>query len=252
MFITGTFIGNNCWDEWTSYFESKGYHCITPSWPHKDAGTEELRNRHPDAAIASNRLTGLTDYFAAIVKALPAKPILIGHSLGGLVVQLLLQRGLGTAGVAVHSFPPRGVCTSRVSFLKAVWSAISFASSVQLSYMISFRKWKRAITNGLTCKQQKQLFYNYAIPESKLIVRDVFRSAAKIDFGKPHAPLLFTSGGKDKMVPSSLNYDNYNKYKTTDFITDYREFKDHNHLVFDQPSCGAEADFILYWLQGLN
>src|SRR6185295_1934216 len=99
LFITGTFISNDCWNEWKFFFESKGYVCIAPAWPHKEASPEELRNRPSDDAIALNRLDTLTDYFAAIVNALPEQPIMIGHSLGGLVVQLLLQRRLGAAGV---------------------------------------------------------------------------------------------------------------------------------------------------------
>jgi pimeloyl-ACP methyl ester carboxylesterase len=93
VFITGTFIGNNCWDEWIPYFGREGYKCIAPAWPYKEASAEELRNKSANDPIASNTLTSLTDYLASIIKSLPEKPILIGHSFGGLVVQLLLQQG---------------------------------------------------------------------------------------------------------------------------------------------------------------
>src|SRR5688500_5535507 len=121
VFITGTFIGNNCWDEWRSYFESKGYTCMAPAWPFKNASAEELRNRQKSDAITLNTISSVTNHFAAVINALPGKPILIGHSLGGLVVQLLLQRDLGMAGVAIHSFPPSGISCFRFSFLKALW-----------------------------------------------------------------------------------------------------------------------------------
>ena len=98
VFITGTFISNNCWDEWKSYFETKGYTCIAPAWPFKNASSEELRNRPAIDAIASNTVTSLTDHFASLINDLPEKPILIGHSLGGLVVQLLLQHELQNPG----------------------------------------------------------------------------------------------------------------------------------------------------------
>jgi pimeloyl-ACP methyl ester carboxylesterase len=252
VFITGTFLGNNCWDEWKLYFESKGYKCIAPAWPYKDASPEDLRNRHPDPAIASNRLTDVTDYFAAIANSLTEKPILIGHSLGGLIVQLLLQRGLGAAGVAIHSFPPQSVSTFKFSFLKALWEAMGFFNSARETYMISFKKWKYTITNGMTCEQQKQLYYKYAIPESKLIIRDAFKSIAKINFNNSHPPLLFTSGGWDQIIAASLNYDNYKKYRAGNSIIDYKEFKDRNHLVFDQSAWRDDADFILYWLEGIK
>ena len=249
VFITGTFIGNNCWDEWKLYFECKGYRCIAPAWPYKDAFPEELRNRHPDEAIASNRLDKLVNYFGNEVNGLSEQSIVIGHSLGGLIVQLLLKRGVGTAGVAIHSFPPPGVSTLKFSFLKAVWGALGFFTPTQKTYMISFKKWKHAIANGMTCDQQKQSFYKYAIPESKLVTRDAFKCAAKINFKQPHAPLLLISGSRDQVIPPSLNYDNYKKYKTGPSITDYKEFKARNHLVFDHPAWKEDADFILNWLQ---
>jgi pimeloyl-ACP methyl ester carboxylesterase len=103
VFITGAFVHNSCWDDWRIYFESKGYTTLAPAWPYKNATSEELRNQYPAPDIASNRLTTLTDYYAGILKQLPEKPILIGHSIGGLIVQLLLQRGI-RSNRSCHSF----------------------------------------------------------------------------------------------------------------------------------------------------
>ena len=252
VFITGTFFGNNCWDEWKLYFNSKGYKCVAPAWPYKYAPPEELRIRHPHASMALNRLTDLTDYFAAIIKALPEKPIIIGHALGGLVVQLLLQRGLGTAGVAIHSFPPPGVSLHKFSFLKVWWKAMGFFASTKKTYLISFKKWKDDITNGMTYEQQKRLYYKYATPESKLIIRDAFKWMAKINFKKQRVPLLFISGSNDQLIPVLLNYDNYKKYEMNNSITDYKEFKGRSHLVFDESAWREDADFILHWLEGIE
>jgi len=251
VFITGTFIGNNCWDEWREFFESKGYHCLAPAWPFKIAPPEELRNSHPDAAIASTRLVDLLDYFATIINALPEKPILIGHSLGGLIVQLLLQRGLGTAGVAMHSFPPRGL-GYKLSFLRNMWKTAGLFSSARETYMISFETWKYTIANEMTFEQRKELYYLYAIPESRQIMRDIFRPVAKIDFASAHPPLLFTAGGRDRLVPARLNYKNYKKYRIRNSIAHYKEFKERNHLVFGYPAWREDADFVLYWLEGIN
>ncbi|MDO9374258.1 MAG: alpha/beta hydrolase [Ferruginibacter sp.] len=252
VFITGTFFGNNCWDEWCCYFESKGYTCMAPAWPHKEASPEELRNRHPDESIASNRLASLIDHYANIIYRFPRKPILIGHSLGGLIVQLLVQRGLAAAGVAVHSFPPQNARRLNFVFLKTCWEAMGFFNAVNKTYMPSFRKWKLDFANGMTGDEQKDLFYQYCIPESKLVFRDCFTSISKIDFNHPHAPLLFTAGTRDEVAPAVLNHNNYKKYHPGNSITDYKEFEGHNHLVFDGPACTAETDFILYWLQGIH
>jgi pimeloyl-ACP methyl ester carboxylesterase len=248
VFITGAFIGDNCWDEWILYFESRGYSCIAPAWPGKYASPEELRNRHPDAGIASNRLAALTDYFAVIINTLPVESIIIGHSLGGLIAQLLLQRGIGAAGVALHSFPPRGVNRYRFSFLETWWEAMGFFTSSRKSYLMRFRKWKKTVANGMDCDQQKQAYYDYAIPESKLIIRDTFECMTKVDFSKPHAPLLFIAGGRDRFIPASLNLNNYKKYKMSQSITEYKNFKRRNHLVFSPSAWKEDADFILCWL----
>jgi len=248
LFITGAFVTNSCWDEWRTYFETLGYSTLAPPWPYKDAAAEVLRNSQPDASVASNRLVKLTDHYADIVKQLTSKPILIGHSIGGLIVQLLLQRGLGVLGVAIHSVPPQGVFTFKFSFIKAGWGALGFFTSIKKSYLMSFKEWKYAFTNGMTCAEQKESYYRLAIPESKLIVRDTITKAAKVDFNNPHAPLLFVSGSNDHTIPASLNYSNFKKYKNSNSITDYQEFAGRNHFVLGQPTWKENADYILDWI----
>jgi len=252
LFITGAFLSNGCWDQWLSYFEASGYKCIAPSWPYKDAAPEELRNRSANDTIALNTITSLADHFAAIIHSLPEKPILIGHSLGGLMVQLLLQQQLGAAGVVIHSFPPQGVQRFRLSFLKVIWETMMLFSSSRQTYMMPFLKWKYTLANGMDYTLQKQLFYDYAIPESKKIIRDVFRCRTKIDFKKKHTPILFVAGSEDKMIHPSMNYSNFKRYESEDSITGYKKFTGRNHLFFEHPQWKEEADFILCWLQQLQ
>jgi pimeloyl-ACP methyl ester carboxylesterase len=248
LFITGAFVSNACWDEWRVYYERKGFSTFAPPWPHKGATAEELRSRHPDADIASNRLADLTDYYADLARQFPQPPILIGHSIGGLIVQLLLQKQLGAMGIAIHSVPPQGIVTFKFSFLKAGWGALGFFTSTKRSYLMSFDAWKYAFTNDMTPQQQTDSYYKLAIPESKLIVRDTITSAARIDFTLRHAPLLILSGSSDHTIPASLNYANYRKYKNDQSVTDYKEFPGRNHFVLGQPTWKEEADFILDWI----
>ena len=252
VFISGAFLSNSCWDEWKDYFEKNGYKCIAPAWPYKDAPSEELRNRPPTDPIALNTLTALIDHFTDIINELPEKPMLIGHSLGGLIVQILLQRELGIAGVAIHSFPPKGINRFWLTFLKSIWEAMVLFSSSEQTYLMSFAKWRYTLTNGMDYEQQKNLYYLYAIPESKKVIREAFNCIARIDFSRPHAPLLITSGGNDKLIPASLSYSNYKKYAVADSVTDYIEFKTHTHLVFGVPSWKDEAEVVFHWLQGLE
>lgn len=251
VFITGAFVHHSCWDEWRTYFGAHGFDTFATPWPHKNAPAETLRNRQPDAAIASNRLASITNYFADTIKEMKEPPILIGHSIGGLIVQLLLQGGIGAAGVAIHPVAPRGIFTFNPSFLKAGWAALGFFTSTRKSFLHSFKSWQYAFTNGMTVDQQKDSYYRYAIPESKRIVRDTIGSAAKVDYKKKKAPLLITSGDLDHSIPASLNYSNYKKYRNNPSVTDYKKFPARNHFVLGQPGWKEDAEFILQWLSRL-
>lgn len=248
LFVTGNFVSHHGWDDWKTYFEKQGYTTLAPAWPFKDAPAAELRQRHPDGNIASLRLTQVVDYFAGIIKSLPEQPIIIGHSMGGLITQLLLNRGLGVAAIAIHSVPPQGVLTGKFSFYKATWGPLGFFTSAKKTFLMSFPQWQYAFTNGMTLAEQQEAYDANVIPESKLISRDGLTSAAKIDFKKAHAPLLFVAGEKDNIMPASLNYSNYKRYKNTESITDFKEFKDRNHFVLGQPTWKENADYILNWI----
>ncbi|SDE02144.1 Pimeloyl-ACP methyl ester carboxylesterase [Mucilaginibacter pineti] len=251
VFITGAFVSADCWDQWKIFFEDQGYKTIVPSWPHKNEPACTLRQRHPDAAIASQRLAGLTDYYDEIVRQLPEKPILIGHSMGGLITQLLLQRGIAEAGIAIHSLQPKGVMTFKFSFYKAGWGPLGFFTNTKKSYLMSFTEWQYAFTNGMGYEEQKKAYYDLLTPESKLVVRDAITNAAKIDFSRPHAPLLFLAGGKDNFIPASLNLSNFNHYQDEASVTAFKQFEDANHFVLGQPGWEEKAGYILNWLKTL-
>jgi pimeloyl-ACP methyl ester carboxylesterase len=251
VFITGAFVGNNWWDDWKLYFESKGYKCTVPAWPHKNAAPEELRNNHPNAAIASNRLSVLIEHYATILNAFPEKPVLIGHSLGGLIVQILLQRDFAVAGIAIHSFPPRSNLAFKFSFLITNWDALGFFSTAKKSYLIPFKKWKSHFTNTMTCEQQKQSYYRYVVPESKRMIRDSLGVMGNFNFRKTFVPLLLISGSGDQIIPPSIIYDNYKEYAKSNSRTDYKEFKGRDHFMLGQDTGREDAEFIVYWLQGI-
>ncbi|MEJ0058057.1 MAG: alpha/beta fold hydrolase [Bacteroidota bacterium] len=116
VLITGAFISHHCWDQWIPFFESNGFNVIVPPWPFKDDSPEALRNQDLTGNIATNRLSTIVAYFRDIVREQNEKPILIGHSIGGLIVQLLMQEDLGSAGIAIHSVPPQGIMTFKLSF----------------------------------------------------------------------------------------------------------------------------------------
>ena len=249
VFVTGAFVSNSCWDEWKAYFESKGYTCYAPAWPNKDASAATLRSQHPNSPIAKNGLQDVLDTYVNFIKRLPEKPIVIGHSFGGLIVQLLVQRDLAAAGVAIHSVPAKGVITLKWSFIRSLTPAMGFFTSTKKTYLMTFKQWQYTFTNGMSLADQKASYEQIVTPESKKMARDGLKKVAKVDFEKPHVPLLFISGSTDHIMPASLNYSNYKRYKKNNgSITDYKEFEGRNHFVLGLPTWHEEADYTLSWL----
>jgi pimeloyl-ACP methyl ester carboxylesterase len=252
IFVTGAFVTHHCWREWETYFESKGYDTIAPPWPYKNATAAELRARQPhDTDLAGLTLKETIDKYADIAKSYPEKPIAIGHSTGGLITQVLVNRGLVSAGVAIHSVPTLGVFPYEISFLKSVWRAFGLFTSLKKTYMMSFKTWQYAFVNGMSLAEQKSAYENLTAPESKVLARGGLSNAAKVDYKKPHPPLLFTSGSTDNIIPAHLNFRNYKRYKKNNSVLDYKEFSGRNHFVLGQPTWKEDADYIIAWLKGL-
>ncbi|GAB3323757.1 alpha/beta hydrolase [Larkinella ripae] len=249
LFVTGAFVANSSWKAWQAYFESKGYKTLAPAWPYKNGTAAELRNRQPnDTDLAALTLTELVDHYANIAKKLAEKPIIVGHSLGGLITQILINRGLGVAGVAIHPVPPQGVFPYEFSFLKAGWKALGLFTSLKKTYLMSFADWQYAFVNNMPLDEQKKAYEENTIPESKTVARGGLTSAANVDFAKPHAPLLITSGEIDNIIPAHLNHRNYKAYQPNGSVLDYKEFPGRNHFVLGQPTWQEDADYILEWL----
>lgn len=249
VFITGAFVSHYGWNHWKAYFENQGYECLAPPWLFKEGTPEELRAKHPDfVKLTEVGLWGLVEYYRKIITGLETKPVLIGHSTGGLIVQLLVQKGIAAAGIAVHSVPPVGVISFKWSFLKSLWAPLGIFSSTKKTYLMTFKQWQYAFTNGMSYEQQKKAYNENVVPESRRILRDCLSPIAKIDFKKPHAPLLFIAGSTDHIMPASLNFSNYKKYKHQQSITEYKEFEGKNHFVLGLPTWKDEASFSLHWL----
>lgn len=249
VFVTGAFVSHIGWDKWVSYFEQKGYTAIAPAWPFKGDVPSVIRKRQPDAKIASLNLTDVVDSYEEAIRALPEKPIIIGHSLGGLITQLLVQRGLAEAAVIYHSVPPQGVLSFKWSFLKGVTPSLGLFTSLEKTYLMSFKHWQFTFTNGMPLAYQKEMYNKLVIPESKRAARGALSSQGKIDFKKQHVPLLFLSGSEDNIIPASLNYTNFKAYKNSNSYKEYKEFEGRNHLGMDHVEWQEETGYILSWLE---
>jgi len=223
---------------------------VAPSWPFKNASTSELRKRQPhDTDLALLTLTEVIDSYIKVVKSFSEKPIVIGHSLGGLMTQIIVNRDLAAAGVAIHPVPTLGVFPYEFSFLRGGWKSLGLFTSLKKTYLMSFSDWQYAFVNGMALKDQQESYEKYTIPESKTVARGGLTSAAKVDYKKTHPPLLITSGSEDTIIPAHLNIRNYNRYGKNGSVLDYKEFSGRNHYVLGQPTWKEDADYILEWLE---
>jgi len=248
VFIHGMFMTPLCWEHWVTRYQAKGYRCIAPAWPGRDQSVEMLRKKHPDPQLAKLKLSQVVGHLAQVIKGLDEKPVLIGHSMGGLAVQLLLQKELALAGVAIDPAPPMGVLTTAFSFLRANFPAIN-PFLLNQPVLMSFEHFQYAFVNTLPLDQQRAAYERYMVPESRGVPTSSLGAAGKVDFKKPHPPLLITAGEQDNIVPASLNRSNYNKYKASSSVTDFKEFPGRDHFVIGEKGWEEVADYCLTWLE---
>ena len=164
------------------------------------------------------------------------------------MTQVIVNRDLAVAGVAIHSVPPQGVFPYEFSFLKAGWKVLGLFTSLKKTYLMSFKDWQYAFVNGMPLAEQKEAYENNIIPESKTVARGGLTSAVAVDFKKAHPPLLLTSGSEDTIIPAHLNFRNYKAYAKNGSVLDYKEFPGRNHYVLGQSTWKEDADYILEWL----
>jgi pimeloyl-ACP methyl ester carboxylesterase len=252
VFITGAFVTTSCWDDWRVFFESQGYACYAPAWPHKDAPAAALRRQHPHSLIAQNGLLDVLKVYTDFIARLPAQPIVIGHSYGGLLVQLLLQQGTVAAGVAIESAPPLGVVAWSWPLVRAVLPMLGLFTSLKTTFLPNFAQWQAAIANGLPLAAQQRSYERLLAPESKRVIREALSWRARVDFSQPHAPLLLLAGGADRTIPAALNRANYRRYRHGQSVTDYYELPGRNHAMLGQPTWREDAALVLRWLAALK
>ncbi|MBV8252139.1 MAG: alpha/beta hydrolase [Chitinophaga sp.] len=249
MMIHGAFVCAATWDNWKQYFENHGYKVVVPPWPHKTASAVDLRKRHPDHLIASLQLQDLVQYYTDIASVLPEPPVIMGHSTGGLVTQLLLQKNVGAAGIAIHSTPPPGVFSLKSTLVQMRYRPLGYYVSPANPYLMTFPEWQQAIANGMNEQEQLRTYEKFAVPESRRILRGGATSMARIDFSRPHAPLLMIAGSEDRIAPASLVFSNFKKYKQNGYVTQFREAPGRNHFVLGQPTWEEDAAYILKWIR---
>lgn len=246
VFIHGMFLTAKSWDSWLSYFEGRGHQCHAPSWPCHEGDPSDLR-AHPPARLGGLGLQDLIEHFSAFVSRLPEKPILIGHSLGGLIAQELVSRQRAAAAVAIGSVAPNAMAAWDLSFLCNTTSmANPFAGDTP--FEITPEKFHQTFANTLSREESDLIFESQAVHESRNVVREAMREPGRIDIHPPHAPLLFVAGEKDEVIPDELIKRNAEAYEDRSSITAFLEFKGRDHLICNEPGWEDVAGAVADWL----
>jgi non-heme chloroperoxidase len=259
VFIHGLWIHSDAWQPWVELYRSAGYHAIAPGWPGDAPSAVETR-RNPDA-VANKGLDDIADAYAECISRLPAKPVVIGHSFGGLVAQKLLSADLAVAAVAIDPGQIKGVKPVPFAQIRSGLPVLSKPGNKKRAVALTEKQFRYAFGNALTEKESRELFGQYAIPGPG---RPLFEassanfkksSPAAVDTRKRHrGPLLITGGGKDHTVPEVVARAAYKLYSGSGAVTDYHAFPDRGHSLVLDHGWREIADYTLSWLtrQGLR
>lgn len=250
VFIHGLFVNNRAWDGWKQYFEEKGYKCYAPAGPKHEGKPSELRTNPPEG-LEDVTFEDWIDNLQKLISTLDEKPILIGHSFGGLMAQKLVESGRAEAAILISSAPPKGILSLRPSFLKANNPSLNFFAgrSVFNPKEKKYKKWFHfAFANTLTKEESVVQFEKYAVPESRRTHRSALRKIAKVDTKKSHVPLLFLGGLEDIILPNGVVRKNIKKYKDPNSIVDHKFFEDKSHYICGEPGWEKVADYAYQWL----
>ncbi|NMB88749.1 MAG: alpha/beta hydrolase [Chloroflexi bacterium] len=247
VFIHGNFVSYTSWAAWVQRFEARGYKVITVPYPGRDKPVAELRREHPDPRLGQLTIEAVIDHHVRILSGLPEKPIVIGHSFGGLLTQLMVNRDLAAAAVAIDSVPPQGVLSTQFSFLKSTFPLLNPLTPPSRPYLMPFEHFQYTFANGMPLDEQRRLYDQVIVPESLRLIRGGLSARAHIDFKKPHAPLLLIGGETDNIMPAALNRVNAGRYKASSSRTDFVVFPGRNHIGIAAPGWEELADYALEW-----
>lgn len=254
VFIHGAWVTPKCWDPFRGYFTERGYACIAPAWPGKDRPTEAIR-ADPSPLLGIG-IGEIADHYERIIRALPEPPILIGHSFGGLFVQILLDRGLGSCGVAIDPAPPKGVLAFEPSAFRSLASVLLTWRGWRRVVHWSYENFRYAFVHTLPEDEARAAYEAHVTPETGRVFFQgalagfARHSPATVNFrNDARAPLLILAGGDDHIVPASVVRRNYRKYAKSSAVTDFEEFPGRTHWIIAQQGWQEVAGSALDWIK---
>ena len=254
VLIHGLWMTSLSWEHWVEYYASKGYRVIARSWPGMEGDIGDLR-RDP-SAIARLGIAEVVNHYEEIICGLDRPPIIIGHSFGGLITQILLDRGLGSAGVAIAPAPVKGIIFLPFSTLKVSFPALSNPANNHRAVPLTPEQFHYAFTNTLSEEESLAVYNRYAVPgPDHVLFQAAFanfnpHAASAVDFNNgTRAPLLLLSGGKDHVSPAPVVETNYHLYRKSQAVTECKEFPERTHYTLGQAGWEEVAEYARSWAE---
>jgi pimeloyl-ACP methyl ester carboxylesterase len=253
VLVHGLWLTPRSWEGWIDRYQKAGYNVIAPSWPGLEGEVEAIRK--DPSPLKRLKLKTVVDHYERIIRKLDVPPILMGHSFGGLIVQLLVDRGLGAAGVLIDSAQSAGIPVLPFSTVRAGFPILGNPFSYSATTSLTPSQFNYAFTNELSASESRTVYDRYQIPAANSILWDAAlallnpKASSRVNYrNNSRAPLLFIAGTRDHIVPPAVNKANVRKYiANSTAITDYREFPNRTHHTVGQKGWEEVADFALLW-----
>jgi pimeloyl-ACP methyl ester carboxylesterase len=252
VLVHGLWLTDLSWEKWVERYSARGHRVLAPPWPRMDVGIEQLR-RDP-SPLGGLGLTEIVDHYDRTVRELEAPPILIGHSFGGAVVELLLDRGLGAAGVALSPAPIRGILRLPPAALRSAFPALRNPLNRSRAVGLTPKQFRYSFTNTMTEEAAQAAYDRYHVPgPGRVLFQAAFanlnpRTPAKVDFRNPdRAPLLVVGAELDHTVPASLSREAAQRQGKSPSTTDYKEYPGRSHFLAGEDGWEEIADHALDW-----
>lgn len=252
VFIHGLWIHSSSWEQWMELFNENGYKTLNPGWPGDGLTVADCRSN--SQAIANRGVEEIVENYTKLIATLPDPPIVIGHSFGGLIAQILLSRGLAIGGIAIDPAPMKGVWQIPLTALKASLSVIGNPFNFKKSKSLTYEQFRYGFANAVSEIEAKELYDRWTIPAPcKPLFQAATASFAGIETtvntkNTTRGPLLITGGEKDNQAPAIIGKASVTKYNNS-VISDFKLFEGRGHSLIIDSGWKEVAEYCLTWLQ---
>lgn len=238
VFIHGLWLHSTSWDPWLELFQERGYAPWAPAWPGEPESLPAA-NAFPEPMAGTGMAEALSHY-AELIGRLPRPPVLVGHSVGGLLAQQLLARGLAAGAVAVAPVQFRGVLRLPPVQLASLFPVLRNPLNVRRIVRLTPQRFRRNFANAVSVREAYDLHATCVMPAPG---RPLFQAATanlnprtpvRVDTAAARGPLLLVGAGRDRVVPASVVRAAAHRYRSSASVTEYAELEGSGHsLVID-------------------